>query len=74
MDRSYIINRIVRMLEDATEEQLRIIWVYIRTLLHHSPDPSIGELVGGANYYYFRLVGSRERPIAASNWRFSQSG
>lgn len=34
MDRSYIINRIVRMLEDATEEQLRIIWVYIRTLLH----------------------------------------
>lgn len=34
MDRSYIINRIIRMLEDATEEQLRIIWVYIRTLLH----------------------------------------
>lgn len=34
MDRNYIAERIAKMLEDATEEQLRIIWIYIRTLLY----------------------------------------
>lgn len=34
MDENRIIDWIIRLLEDATEEQLRIIWIYIRTLLH----------------------------------------
>lgn len=34
MDKSCIIDWIMRLLEDATEEQLRIIWIYARTMLH----------------------------------------
>lgn len=34
MELNFVKERILEMLEQATEEQLRIIWFYVRTLLY----------------------------------------